>query len=113
MTIQDLKLEVKGIKKDYREIHDSIVDFSELMISKGFEIDEIDYSFKSISTYIDYSIEILDENGDYDSTEIITVRFSDHSNGRNYGSTDVYFGSHLSLEENYNLVSEIIKERQE
>lgn len=113
MTIQELTTEVKGIKKEYTEVYNSIINFSELMISKGYSLDRVDYSSKSISTYVDYSIEFLDEDGEYDSTEIITVRYSDHSANRNYGMTDVYFGTHLTLEENYELVLEVIKERQE
>ena len=113
MNIQDLKVEVKGIKKEYNDLYVSIIDFSELMISKGYSLDRVDYSSKSISTYIDYSIEFLDENGDYDCSEIITVRYSDHHANGNYGMTDVYFGSHLTLDENFQLVLEVIKERQE
>ena len=52
-----------------------------------------------------------DENGDYDFSETITVRYSDHNASSNYGMTDVYFGDHLTLEENYNLVLEVIEER--
>lgn len=115
MNIQDLKVEVKGIKKEYNDLYLSIIDFSELMISKGYSLDRINYSSKSISTYIDYSIEFLDENGDYDCSEIITVRYSDHHATGNYGMieflTDVYFGSHLTLDENFQLVLEVIKER--
>lgn len=113
MTIQDLKTEVKGIEKEYTEVYNSIVNFSELMISKGYSLDRVDYSFKSISTYIDYSIEFLDEEGEYDYSEIITVRYSNHSAKGNYGLTDVYFGSNLTLKENYELVKDIIKERQD
>jgi len=111
MNIQDLKLEIKGIKKEYNDIYVSIIDFSTLMISKGYNLDRLDYSSKSISTYIDYRIEFLDENGDYDFSETITVRYSDHNASSNYGMTDVYFGDHLTLEENYNLVLEVIEER--
>ena len=111
MNIQDLKVEVKGIKKEYNDLYVSIIDFSELMISKGYSLDRINYSSKSISTYIDYSIDFLDENGDYDCSEIITLRYSDHHATGNYGMTDVYFGSHLTLDENFKLVLEVIKER--
>ena len=105
MELQQLNDEINFLKKDYNEVYKSIKDFTNHMLLKGFELLDIKPSFKSISTYVDYSKEI----DGFD--EIITVRFSDHSAKGNYGTTDVYYWMHLSLEENYESVLEILKDR--
>lgn len=105
MTLLQLNDEIEFLKKDYTDIYNNIVSFTNLMIENGFSLDRVNPSFKSVSTYIDYSKEV----DGFD--EIITVRFSDHLASGNYGSTDVYFGTHLTLEENYNSVLEVLNER--
>ena len=105
MTLLELNDEIKGLEKDYNEVYNSIVDFTNYMINKGFSLDNVKASFKSVSTYVDYSKEI----DGFD--EIITVRFSDHSATGNYGTTDVYYGTHLTLDENYESVLEILEDR--
>lgn len=104
MTTQDLIEEVKGLKKDYKDVYDSIISFTNYLLERNFKINGVNTSFKSCSTYVDY------ESLDFED-ELITVRFSNHSATGNYGTTDVYFGTHLTLEENYESVIEILKER--
>jgi len=105
MTIQELENETFFLTQDYKEVYNQIHSFTKYLINKGFTLDRLSPSFKSVSTYIDFSKEI----DGFD--EIITVRFSDHAARGNYGSTDVYYGSHLTLDENYDNVLEILEER--
>ena len=104
MTKQDLIDEVKGLKKDYKEVYDSIISFADYLLERKFKINGVNTSFKSCSTYVDF------ESLDFED-ELVTVRFSNHTANGNYGTTDVYFGSHLTLEENYESVIEILEER--
>lgn len=105
MTTQELKSEINFLQKGHQSIYNNIVDFTKILLERGFNLDDVKGSFKSISTYVDYSKEI---DG---FEEIVTVRFSDHMANGNYGTTDVYFGDHLTLEQNYDSVIEVLNER--
>ena len=104
MTLADIKKEVKWIEQNYKEIYDNMVSFTSFLLKRNFIINDINSSFKSVSTYITF------ESLNYED-ELVTVRFSDHAARGNYGTTDVYYGSHLTFEENYNSIINILEER--
>jgi hypothetical protein len=104
MKLSELASQLPSLEENHPELYSSLVDFSNLMISKGHEIHDVQFSKVSCSVYVEYSLSI--ECG-------YCVRFSDHAAKGNIGITNLCYYDHLSIDSNYEEVEAYIEENME
>ena len=103
MKLAELTNQLPHLKEEKTSVYNDLVAFTEFMINKGHSIHSVDFSGKSCSTYVMFSLKT--EDGD-----LYCVRFSDHRPNGNHGCTDLNYFDNCTLEENYEEVEIFIEE---